>query len=98
MTRRDVQRAERRRIRAREALAKLEPAERTAIFRELGCCTCSSLARKAAEHPAAAVGGLLGALVGAAIESAGEGGRMTAPARLPSPNLLYPLDAFKKLK
>ncbi len=49
---------------AREALAKLTPAERNQLFMELGTCACARLAEAAQRQPEAAVGSLLGAAVG----------------------------------
>ena len=63
---REARLAERRIQRAREALAKLAPAERDKLLSEVApCCRCAALADIAVLNPRATIGALAGGLIGA---------------------------------
>ncbi len=60
----ELKAAERRMVQAKAAFILLSPEERRKIFLEFGSCTCAGIAKAAREHPAAAIGGLIGAGLG----------------------------------
>lgn len=64
---------------AREIIDKLGLEEREQLRKELGasCSVCKGVVKQAIQHPGAAVGALLGGLVGAAISSSNKVNKLT---------------------
>lgn len=54
--------AEKRVLRAREALRKISSEERIALHREFGDCNCAAMVKLAVEKPRMAIGAVVGAI------------------------------------